>query len=138
MSHMHIRKGASTTLSQSATASMRCAFRIYRFLPLALPPFFFFFFFAYVCRRWKPVGASKLQACLVHPAFSPDCRTLHGRFTRHSAHMFPPRRFAQDKTGAVVYYEQLGKIDDKALRRRGLDGKEMLWHYMYQVGAEAT
>ncbi|CAM9910598.1 unnamed protein product, partial [Hapterophycus canaliculatus] len=39
----------------------------------------------------------------------------------------------KDKTGAVVYYEQLGKIDDKALRRRGLDGKQMLWHYMYQM-----
>lgn len=39
----------------------------------------------------------------------------------------------QDKTGAVIYYEQLGKVDDEALKRVGLDSKQMLWHYMYQV-----
>lgn len=39
----------------------------------------------------------------------------------------------QDKTGAVIYYEQLGKIDDEELRKVGLDSKQMLWHYMYQA-----
>lgn len=32
-----------------------------------------------------------------------------------------------------MYYEQLGNIDDEALKRVGLDAKQLLWHYMYQV-----
>lgn len=40
---------------------------------------------------------------------------------------------SQDKSGAVLYYEQLGKIDDEAMKKAGLDSKQLLWHYMYQV-----
>lgn len=61
--------------------------------------------------------------------------SLNGR----AAVLFPYRLVVfptpppQDKTGAVVYYEQLGKIDDEVMRRLGLDAKQMLWHYMYQA-----
>lgn len=51
----------------------------------------------------------------------------------HPAFCVGPCPPPQDKTGAVVYYEQLGKIDDEVLRRLGLDAKQMLWHYMYQA-----
>lgn len=50
-----------------------------------------------------------------------------------AAFFSPVASSVQDKTGAVVYYEQLGQIDDEVLRRLGLDAKQMLWHYMYQV-----
>eukprot|EP00752_Nemacystus_decipiens_P011704 g10386.t1 len=58
--------------------------------------------------------------------------TPHPRFDLIKKH-YPTYFHGKDKTGAVVYYEQLGKIDDEVLRRLGLDAKQMLWHYMYQM-----
>ncbi|CAN0385909.1 unnamed protein product [Ectocarpus sp. 8 AP-2014] len=58
--------------------------------------------------------------------------TPHPRFDLIKKH-YPTYFHGKDKTGAVVYYEQLGQVKDDVLRREGLDGKQMLWHYMYQV-----
>ncbi|CAN0190999.1 unnamed protein product [Ectocarpus sp. 6 AP-2014] len=56
----------------------------------------------------------------------------HPRFDLIKKH-YPTYFHGKDKTGAVVYYEQLGQVKDDLLRREGLDGKQMLWHYMYQM-----
>lgn len=58
--------------------------------------------------------------------------TPHPRFDVVKKH-YPTFFHGKDKSGAVLYYEQLGQIDDEALRRSGLDAKQLLWHYMYQM-----
>ncbi|CAN0076089.1 unnamed protein product, partial [Ectocarpus fasciculatus] len=48
--------------------------------------------------------------------------TPHPRFDLIKKH-YPTYFHGKDKTGAVVYYEQLGQIDDEVLRKLGLDAK---------------
>ncbi|CAM9998363.1 unnamed protein product, partial [Hapterophycus canaliculatus] len=58
--------------------------------------------------------------------------TPHPRFDLIKRH-YPTYFHGKVRRGSVVYYEQLGQIDDEVLRKRGLDAKQMLWHYMYQM-----
>ncbi len=78
-------------------------------------------------KRWHETLAWRRSVCADDALTTPH-------YTFDICKRFYPSAFhGTDKTGAVVYYEHLGKIDIEGLKAQGVTPELLGWHYVWQM-----